>query len=102
MWLSGSQRASWRVCNDDVLDLNADRDRYEVGDVAEVLVPAPFDGATGLATIERGNIRPRSGREFPTNSERLQIEITEAHVEAFFPEVFGRTDSTRFTVTSAE
>jgi uncharacterized protein YfaS (alpha-2-macroglobulin family) len=84
LWASGQGFASWQVTNDDTIKLVPDRDRYEVGDTAEVLVPAPFAGATALITVERGKIITREVRVLPTNSERLRIPITDRAV----PDVF--------------
>lgn len=80
LWVSGSQRARWRVRNDDIIELIADREQYGVGDVAEVLVPAPFAGALGLVTIERGRVLSSEVRAFATNSETLRIPILDAHL----------------------
>jgi alpha-2-macroglobulin len=84
LWVWGTTRAFWQVTNDDAVKLVADKERYEVGDTAEVLVPAPFPGASALITIERGKIKTREVRKFATNSERLRIPITDASV----PDVF--------------
>ena len=66
------------------MKLVADKERYEVGDTADVLVPAPFPGATALITIERGKVITREVRTFATNSERLRIPIVDRSV----PDVF--------------
>ena len=79
-WVSGGQFASWRISNDDTLELIADKEEYTVGETAEVLVPAPFEGAIGLVTVERGKVIEREVRQFPTNSERLQIPIEDIAV----------------------
>ena len=84
LWVWGTTRASWQVTNDDAVKLVADKERYEVGDTAEVLVPAPFPGAQALITVERGKIKTREVRKFESNSERLRIPITDPSV----PDVF--------------
>jgi len=84
LWVWGDSFASWQVTNDDAIKLVADRDRYEVGDTADILVPAPFAGGIGLVTIERGKVITKSVQKFPTNSERLRIPITDRSV----PDVF--------------
>jgi len=84
LWVWGTTRALWQVTNDDAVKLVADKERYEVGDTAEVLIPAPFPGAQALITIERGKIKTREVRTLATNSERLRIPITDASV----PDVF--------------
>ncbi len=80
LWVSGSDHAPWPVRDDDIIELIADREEYEVGDVAEVLVPAPFAGATALVTIERGRVLSSEVRSFETNSEVLRIPIEDAHI----------------------
>ena len=84
LWVWGTTRAFWQVTNDDAVKLIADKERYEVGDTAEVLIPAPFPGAQALITIERGKIKTREVRKLATNSERIRIPITDASV----PDVF--------------
>ena len=84
LWVTGKAFAYWQVTNDDTIKLVADKDRYEVGDTAELLVPAPFAGATGLVTVERGKVQTREVHTFVTNSERLRIPIVDRSV----PDVF--------------
>ena len=83
LWVWGGI-ASWRVTNDDTLQLIADKDSYEVGEIAEILVPAPFSNAVGLVTVERGKIISRSTQTFATNNERLSIPITDKSVPNVF------------------
>ena len=87
LWVSGSGAASWQTTNDDTLKLVADKERYAVGDTAEILVPAPFSGATALVTVERGKLITRSVRQLPTNSERLRVPITDRSVPDIFVSV---------------
>ena len=80
LWVTGREYAPWRSRPGHYLALVADRDSYEVGDVAEVLVPAPFGGVIGLVTVERGRVLSREVRHFETNSEVLRIPIEASHV----------------------
>ena len=80
VWASGTGRVRWPVRDNDMIELIADRDSYQVGDTAEVLVPAPFAGATGLVTIERGRVLSTEVRRFETTSEVLQIPIEDHYV----------------------
>jgi len=84
LWVSSGEFASWYVSNDDTIKLIADKDQYQVGDTAEILVPAPFAGATGLVTVERGKIHSESTQSFPTNSTRIRVPITDRSI----PDVF--------------
>ncbi len=87
LWVSAPSGASWQISNDDLIKLVADKDSYEVGETAQVLVPSPFDGAFGLVAVERGKIISRSTQGFATNSERLEIPITDRHVPNVFVSV---------------
>ncbi|MEX0781298.1 MAG: Ig-like domain-containing protein [Dehalococcoidia bacterium] len=80
LWVYSGEFASWFVSNDDILKLVADQEGYEVGDTAEILVPAPFEGAIGLVTVERGKIHSRAVQPFPTNSTRISIPVVERNV----------------------
>ena len=84
VWVSGRDHAPWPVRDNDIIELIADRDEYEVGDVAEVLVPAPFAGATALVTTERGRVLSSEVRTFETNSEVLRIPIEDTHIPNIF------------------
>ena len=80
IWVSGSDHVPWPVREDNTFELIAGSETYEVGDVAEVLVPAPFAGATGLVTVERGRVLSTEVRRFETNSEVLRIPIEDRHI----------------------
>lgn len=84
LWVSSGEFASWYVSNDDTIKLIADKDQYNVGDTAEILVPAPFAGASGLVTVERGKIHTQTTQSFPTNSTRISVPITDRSI----PDVF--------------
>ncbi len=87
LWVTGQDRASWPGQDSDRFDLVPDRESYAVGDVAEVLVPAPYPGATALVTIERGRVLSTEVRTFETNSEVLRIPIKDAHLPNLFVSV---------------
>jgi uncharacterized protein YfaS (alpha-2-macroglobulin family) len=81
VWVWGGESyAPWRVSNDDTLELVADKTSYEVGETARILVPAPFQGAVGLITIERGKIISRETRAFASNAETISVPIVDRHV----------------------
>ena len=84
VWATGRDYVPWPVRFDDIIELIADREEYEVGDVAEILVPAPFAGSTALVTIERGRVLSTEVRKLETNSEVLRIPIEDAHIPNIF------------------
>ena len=70
---------AWQVTNNDRITLQADKDLYQVGDVARVLVPTPYQGNNlALLTIERGNFLQRKTITLQTNSDVLEIPIDES------------------------
>jgi uncharacterized protein YfaS (alpha-2-macroglobulin family) len=87
LWVSGSEYASWHVGNDDVIELVADKDEYAPGDVARVLVAAPFEASQGLVTLERGRILSHELRAFPTTSDVLEVRITDEHIPTVYVSV---------------
>ena len=80
LYVRGERYASWPVRDDNTIELLTDQDSYEVGDVAEVLAPANFAGATALITFERGGVLSTAVRRFETNSEVLRIPIEDWHI----------------------
>ncbi len=78
MWVSGAEYVNWRQENNDRLELVTDQREYNVGDTATILVPHPYSGTVqALVTLERGHIYDHFVTELATNSEQLEIEITE-------------------------
>lgn len=84
VWVSTTQYVNWRIDNNDRIDLVADKKEYVPGDLAEVLIPAPFADSEALLTIERGTIRQVKRLSLKGNSEKIQIPIT----SDFAPNVF--------------
>jgi uncharacterized protein YfaS (alpha-2-macroglobulin family) len=81
----GDGYVSWRQESNNRIELIADKDEYQPGDVAEILVPSPYSGTVkALVTLERGHIMRSEVRELETNSEVLRVPITEAHVPNLF------------------
>jgi len=78
MWVSGRNYVSWRQMNNDRIELVPDQREYQVGDTANVLVPHPYQGPVqALITVERGHIYRYWVETLETNSEQIQIPITE-------------------------
>ncbi|MBN1583260.1 MAG: Ig-like domain-containing protein [Anaerolineae bacterium] len=85
MWVSSSTWVSWRRENNDRIELIADKDEYEVGDVAEILVSSPFQGdVKALVTIERGDIIEHRLVTLASNSEIIEVPIEEEYVPNVF------------------
>ncbi len=81
----GSEFVRWRRESNNRIELIADKEEYQVGDVAEILIPSPYTGTVqALVTVERGHVMEKEVRELETNSQVLRVPILEEHV----PDVF--------------
>lgn len=86
-YVAGTTNASWRYSNDERFEMVADQAAYRVGETAQLLVPAPYPGAIGLVTIERGKNIRQTVMRFESNSAILPIPIGEDAVPNIFVSV---------------
>jgi uncharacterized protein YfaS (alpha-2-macroglobulin family) len=76
-WVSSDQYISWRQSNDRSFSLIADKDMYEPGDTAELLIAQPFQGDVyALVTYERGHIYKQDVVLLTGNSTIYKLPIT--------------------------
>ena len=88
MWVSGRGYVNWRRENNDRIDLVTDKRQYQVGDTATILVPHPYQGEVeALITVERGHIYDYWVQTLESNSEQIEIPITEALIPNVFVSV---------------
>ena len=81
----GGGFVSWRQESNNRIGLIADKEEYQVGDVAEILIPSPYTGTVqALVTVERGHVMQTEVRELESNSEVLRLPIAEAYVPNVF------------------
>ena len=77
LWVSGSDYVPWKQTNDRTFELVVDRDSYNPGDQAEILIASPFQGtAYALVTVERGLIRHQEVLKLTTNSTVYRLPVT--------------------------
>ncbi len=76
-WVSGGSRPPSRRVEREEVHLIPDRETYEPGQTAEVLVQSPFPGAEGLMTIRRSGIVKKERFSIQGNTKVLKIPITE-------------------------
>ena len=79
-WVSGGKRPVQRNVTQEQVTLIPDKEEYQPGDVAEILVQAPFSPAEGLMTLNHGGILSTEQFTLEEGSHTLQIPITEAHM----------------------
>jgi len=88
LWVWGGGGARWRQESNNRIDLIPDKDDYEVGDVAEILIPSPYTGTVrALITIERGHFFSSEVRTLESNTEVIRVPIEAAHIPNIFVSV---------------
>ncbi len=79
-WVTGNRPVWWGEPSQ-TIDLIADKDSYRPGDVAQVLVPIPFAGAsTVLVSVERAGIISYEVLAVEGSTLLYELPLTEAHV----------------------
>jgi uncharacterized protein YfaS (alpha-2-macroglobulin family) len=76
-WVSGGQQRPARQVEQEQLTLIPDKESYQPGDVAHILVQAPFSPAEGLLTVGRSGIVYLQRFRIEQNSITLDVPIEE-------------------------
>ncbi|MHB0856920.1 MAG: Ig-like domain-containing protein [Anaerolineae bacterium] len=76
LWVTDDEYVNWRQENNDRIELVANKQSYEPGETARILVPSPFQGEVqALLTIERGHIFEHQLITLEGNSEQIRVPI---------------------------
>jgi hypothetical protein len=77
VWVAGKEYVTWRRENHDRINLIADRTSYKPGEVAEILIPSPYEQPHyALVTVERNRIRRHEVIYLETNTHVYRLPIT--------------------------
>ncbi|GIV76381.1 MAG: hypothetical protein KatS3mg050_0775 [Litorilinea sp.] len=79
-WVSGGTRPPARRVEQETVTLIPDKESYQPGDVAQVLVQAPFAPAEGLLTVTRDGILYTERFSMTESTYTLQVPIQEAYL----------------------
>ena len=74
-YVAGSGYAGWEMRDDDIIELVPDKDLYQVGDTARILVKSPYDSASALITVERELVLKRYSKKLRGNADYVSIPI---------------------------
>uniref|UniRef100_A0A7V0Z5Y7 Alpha-2-macroglobulin family protein n=1 Tax=candidate division WOR-3 bacterium TaxID=2052148 RepID=A0A7V0Z5Y7_UNCW3 len=74
-YVAGRGYAGWQMRDDDIIELVADKDIYQIGDTARILVKSPYDSANALITVERELILRKSTKKLRGNADYIEIPI---------------------------
>lgn len=75
-WVWGGGEAWWAESDDDRLTMIPERDRYEVGETARILVQSPWSSARALVTVERLGVITERVIEVSGGAPLIEIPIT--------------------------
>ncbi len=79
-WVSGGQQPPARSVEQEAVTLIPDKENYQPGDVAQILVQSPFSPAEGLLTVSRSGILYTERFSLEEGSFTLNVPIEEAHI----------------------
>ncbi len=79
-WVSGGESPPSRKVEQETVTLIPDKESYQPGDTARVLVQAPFSPAEGLLTVSRSGILYTERFEIEEDSITLEVPIEEKHL----------------------
>ncbi|HEX8336840.1 MAG TPA: DUF6049 family protein, partial [Pyrinomonadaceae bacterium] len=88
LWVAGGKTPPRREVSQERVELIPDRKEYRPGDVAEILVQAPFTPAEGIMTLRRSGLvrTERFSMDGPSHTLRVPVE------EGFTPNVYVQVD----------
>ncbi|MBW3552470.1 MAG: carboxypeptidase regulatory-like domain-containing protein [Gemmatimonadetes bacterium] len=82
LWVAGAPVAPDRRGDPGRMELVGDREEYQPGDTARILVQSPFLPAEALVTIHNGGVLSTERLRIGAPSYELEVLITEAHIPA--------------------
>ncbi|MCB8980389.1 MAG: hypothetical protein H6657_23510 [Ardenticatenaceae bacterium] len=86
-WVSGGKQPVQRNVTQETVTLIPDKQEYQPGDVAEILVQSPFSPAEGLLTLNHGGFLSTEPFTLVDGTATLQIPITEDHIPSLSVQV---------------
>jgi uncharacterized protein YfaS (alpha-2-macroglobulin family) len=79
-WVSGGQQPPSREVEQETVTLIPDKETYQPGDVAQILVQTPFTPAEGLLTVSRSGILYTERFRIEQGTFTLEVPIEEKHI----------------------
>jgi uncharacterized protein YfaS (alpha-2-macroglobulin family) len=83
----GVGQVTWQLDGPDRVELVPDKKEYAPGEVATVLVKAPFGRSRGLLTLDRGGIADAQPLSLDGAAQAIQVPIREEHTPALHVDV---------------
>lgn len=77
----------WKVDNEYEIELESDKQNYEVGETAKILIKNPFVRATALVTLERGDIYEIKQYEISNSLAVIPVTLKEDYIPNIYVSV---------------
>lgn len=98
LYVTGSGWVSWQRNDTDRIDLVADKQLYDVGDTAKILVKSPYPQAEALVTVEREGVLSVRRVKLKGSATALDIPLGEGAIPNVFVGVVlvrGRVEASK-------
>jgi uncharacterized protein YfaS (alpha-2-macroglobulin family) len=79
-WVSGGKQPPARKVEQEKVTLIPDKETYQPGDTAKILVQSPFSPAEGMLTVDRGGILYTTRFQIEDGSTTINIPIEGEHI----------------------
>ena len=79
-WVSGGKQPPARKVEQEQVTLIPDKETYQPGDAAKILVQSPFSPAEGMVTVSRSGILYTTRFQITNGSTSINIPIEEEHI----------------------
>jgi uncharacterized protein YfaS (alpha-2-macroglobulin family) len=99
-YVSGDGRAGWEMRDDDRIELKADKEKYQPGDQAKILVKSPYERARAVVTVEREYVMDKFLLDLTGNAPVVTLPIKPEYLPNVYVSVIllkGRTGDTLFS-----
>ena len=80
----GKGEAYWKQSDDDILMLQADKEKYQSGDTARILVKSPYENALALVSVEREGVLDAWTAPVSAGADYVEVPIK----ANYFPNVY--------------
>lgn len=80
----GKGQAYWKQNDDDILQLKQEKDAYEPGDTARILVQSPYENATALVSVEREGVLDAWTENVASGADYIEVPVKSSYAPNVF------------------
>ncbi len=83
-YVTGKSNVVWETTPGNVMRIDPEKEKYQVGDTARFLVRNPFPGAQALITVERIGVIQSWVKVLPTATEVVEVPVQPDYLPGFY------------------